>query len=344
MSPAIETLSSEMELGEPQRFRNMVLWPLFCSQDKGPDYLSLTEAMTAGLLTITEVSAHGSVPEVKVVNRAEVPVLLLDGEELVGAKQNRTLNTTILVKEKTEMVVPVSCTEAGRWSHAGGVWAQSAGSPSARFDDSGMVVHRRVRAEKSRTVLHNLEASRGFRSDQGRVWSLIDEVAAEADTAPPTGALRDVARHSHVRLSEYTAAFPLQSNQKGMLVFIDGRPAGLDVISRSQPYTTLHSKLLNSYAFDALLRRPGVEAEPNQDQATGFVKRVLECQEQEYKSVGLGTDHRLRGRGVIGSALVVDDAVVHLSMFADDSGAQGTRTDDRMASLAQRRRFRYWSG
>ena len=31
----------------------------------------------------------GSVPELEVINKANVPVLLLDGERTAGAKQNR---------------------------------------------------------------------------------------------------------------------------------------------------------------------------------------------------------------------------------------------------------------
>lgn len=343
MSPAIQILTAELELGQPQRFCNMILWPLFCAQERGPDYLSMSEALTAGLLTVTEVSRGGSVPNAKVTNTADIAVLLLDGEELVGAKQNRTLNTTILVAAKSELIVPVSCTEAGRWSYRGSWGTEGAGASSERFQDSGVVVHRRVRAAKVASVHSSLEASRGFRSNQGLVWGLIDEVASKANAAPPTSALRDVAQHSRARLEEYAAAFPLQSNQKGMLVFIDGRPAGLDMISRARPYTALHGKLVHSYAFDALLRRSVVEAEPNREEADGFVKRVLECQERQYKSVGLGTDHRLQGRGMIGSALVVDDAVVHLSLFADGSERPGAPTDERMASLRQRRQFRYWT-
>lgn len=343
MTPAIQTLTAELELGQPQRFRNMILWPLFCAQEREPDYLSMSEALSAGLLTITEVSEGGSVPNAKVTNTADIAVLLLDGEELVGAKQNRTLNTTILVAAKSELIVPVSCTEAGRWGYRGAWGTEGAGASGARFQDSGVVVHRRVRAAKVGSVHISLQASLGFRSDQGEVWRCIDEVASETNFAPPTSALRDVARHSQARLEEYTAAFPLQSNQKGMLVFIDGRPGGLDMISRARPYSTLHSKLVHSYAFDALLRRPGVEAEPNQDEADGFVKRVLECEERQYKSVGLGMDHRLQGTGMIGSALVVDDAVVHLSLFADDAARLGTQTDERMASLRQRRQFRCWT-
>ncbi len=63
------------------------------------------------------MDAAGSVPDLRVINRAEKMVLILDGEELVGAKQNRIVNTTILVAAQSTLVIPVSCVEQGRWSY-----------------------------------------------------------------------------------------------------------------------------------------------------------------------------------------------------------------------------------
>ena len=93
----------------------------------------MKEAIECSLLTVTEVSEGGHVPELKVINRGDKPVLLIDGEELVGAKQNRVLNTTILLKEKSETVIPVSCTEHGRWSYKSGHFEESAYMMSANL-------------------------------------------------------------------------------------------------------------------------------------------------------------------------------------------------------------------
>jgi hypothetical protein len=60
-----------------------------------PDWLVLDEA--GDRARVTEVSEAGSVPFLQVANGADRPLLLLDGEELLGAKQNRILNTTVLV-------------------------------------------------------------------------------------------------------------------------------------------------------------------------------------------------------------------------------------------------------
>ena len=57
----------------------------------------------------------GSVPDLLVENRGDVRVLFLEGEELIGAKQNRILNTSVLVAAHTKVKIPVSCVERGRW-------------------------------------------------------------------------------------------------------------------------------------------------------------------------------------------------------------------------------------
>ena len=76
------------------------------------------EALDAGLARVEEVSEGGSVPELRFTNSAAMPILIVDGEELVGAKQNRVANLTILAPAKTTIRIPVSCVEAGRWRYS----------------------------------------------------------------------------------------------------------------------------------------------------------------------------------------------------------------------------------
>jgi len=78
------------------------------------DYLLLDEALREGLIEVGEVSKEGSVQNLKVTNKSLKMVLILDGEELVGARQNRVVNTIILVQAKYTLLIPVSCVEEGR--------------------------------------------------------------------------------------------------------------------------------------------------------------------------------------------------------------------------------------
>ena len=71
----------------------------------------MDEALAQRALVITEIAESGRVPELKVVNNSRHNILLLDGEELIGAKQNRVLNVTILLAPNSETLIPVSCIE-----------------------------------------------------------------------------------------------------------------------------------------------------------------------------------------------------------------------------------------
>ncbi len=104
----------DIRYGDPQSFSGLTLIPLFFTRRAPFEYVLLSTAITAGTASIEEVRG-GIVPTLRIVNRGEKPVLLVDGEHLVGVKQNRILNTTILVPEKSALDIPVSCVEAGRW-------------------------------------------------------------------------------------------------------------------------------------------------------------------------------------------------------------------------------------
>jgi hypothetical protein len=114
---AIRTLLEKVKLGGKQSHLNMTLFPLLASDAGEPDYLILEEALGQGMVEITEVSQGGSVPDLKLINKSPNKLLVVDGEELVGAKQNRILNATFLIAGQTEITIPVSCVEQGRWSY-----------------------------------------------------------------------------------------------------------------------------------------------------------------------------------------------------------------------------------
>lgn len=98
-----------LRMGEPVTFKNLTMYPLLDGSSGAPDYLLLEQALQSDLVQVTEVSEAGAVNSLKVTNRAERPVLIVDGEELVGAKQNRVVNLTILKKMLNTYHVPRRC-------------------------------------------------------------------------------------------------------------------------------------------------------------------------------------------------------------------------------------------
>ena len=64
--------------------------------ERNANYYNLTGSLKEGTAEITEVSESGDVPKILFKNRADKPILLVDGEELVSCKQNRALNLSVL--------------------------------------------------------------------------------------------------------------------------------------------------------------------------------------------------------------------------------------------------------
>jgi hypothetical protein len=115
MPNVIQAVLESVSVGEPQAFQNLAVFPLLSRTDVRADYVPLADALKAGQTKVTEVSSAGAVPELLLDNASPTRVLLVDGDELVGAKQNRVLNVTILVAANQKVVIPVSCVERGRW-------------------------------------------------------------------------------------------------------------------------------------------------------------------------------------------------------------------------------------
>jgi hypothetical protein len=97
MEEVIREYQGSAKFGRKQAYKNMAVFPLLSDYSTRLEYMLLDEALGAGLVEVTEVDHQGAVPNLKVHNRSPKMVLILDGEELVGAKQNRIVNTTILV-------------------------------------------------------------------------------------------------------------------------------------------------------------------------------------------------------------------------------------------------------
>jgi hypothetical protein len=192
-------------LGELQHFKNVTAVPLYHTAHETLVYNTLTEALRDSVIVVTEVNAGGSVPDLKVINNADSPILLLDGEELKGAKQNRVLNASVLLDAHSETIIPVSCTEAGRWGYT-----------SETFSEPGYVMPQNLRANRTRSVSASLNQTHEYHSDQRAVWNDIDRMAEASAANSPTRAMADVFEAKKKGLDDCLDAFSHVSNQKGM--------------------------------------------------------------------------------------------------------------------------------
>jgi hypothetical protein len=222
--------SLPFELGEPAAFGGLALVPLFSTVKPRLEYIGLDEAVARGL-AVTEVDEVGSVASLFVSNPLDVNVLLYEGEEFVGAKQNRILDRTLLVQGKSKTLVPVSCVERGRWAYRSSTFATA---PRAAYPE--------------------LRLAKREGGGQAQVWASAAAKSARLDAWSPTDASEEMYLKHGASLEEYVARLPRRDGQCGAIVCLGGRVTCLDFVGRSDVYAGLYAKLLRGYALDAIER------------------------------------------------------------------------------------------
>jgi hypothetical protein len=317
-----------LKLARKQVHRNLTVFPLLAPDGTGPDYLTLEQALDQNLIQITELDNEGSVPELKLNNMGIEGVLIIEGEELVGAKQNRIVNTSFLVAGKTEVIIPVSCVEQGRWSYR-----------SERFESGKKMMHASLRRAHQEDVRFSLKRGNGYRSDQGRIWRDIEEKSSRMNVGAPTGAMADVYESYDDKLSEFIDNFKLIEWQVGAVFAINGQILGVEGFGCHDTFMRFFDKLVKSYALDALdnsASRQAKSAPP--DKARRFIASAVKSEGEGHRSIGLGINITFESRSVSGAGLVEKDRVLHLSAFKKEKS--GTSNGVGYQRFSQRRRRR----
>jgi hypothetical protein len=321
-----ELLRTDLKIGDVRSSGALSLVPLY-GGTAGPNYLLAAEAIQKRHLEISEVPG-GSVPELVAKNVATKPVLILDGEHLEGAMQDRVLNTTVLVAAASKTVLPVSCVESGRWHYEG----------DAHFKSSPDFSYSRLRGANLESVGVNVRMGMGHTSDQGGVWDEVANKHAELGVAhSDTGAMKDAFALHHQELEVMLDDLKKpEAGQTGVAALTGGEVAAIDLFDRADTLERLWPRLLRGYALDALGTTNSAQRD---DAVTDLIAQASEGEMTAHEGVGLGEDVVVTSRSVIGKALVIEGAVVHMSLFPR-KGDEGARDGSRIDSPRRRRVIR----
>src|SRR5271166_3440135 len=182
----------DIVVGNPACHEALTVFPLYLNASTGVDYLLSDEAISAGSVTVEEVSEGGSVPNLLVTNKGDSRVLFLEGEELRGAKQNRVLNTSVLVAAHSKTSIPVSCVEQGRWRYR-----------SRKFESSDSHSSSKLRHILKKSAYASMKAGHGYVSNQSQVWQEVSRQMTSLNSSSPTAAMSDTFETNQVRIDEF---------------------------------------------------------------------------------------------------------------------------------------------
>lgn len=328
-----EFLGQPLRVGEPDVSGPLAVFPVFGPEPR-QEYIAFAQGRERGV-RILEREQRASVNELVIENPTDLPVLLYEGEEVLGAQQNRIFDVSVLVAAGSKLEVPVSCVEAGRWDssrHRNDLHP----SPHAAYLK---LRHMKAKA-KSLRAHERLSAFTEARADQSAIWSEVESKSVRHGTRSPTGAMHDIYESRRAALEELRGAIRLHPGQAGAIAAVGGKLVVLDYVSRPEVFAALHGPLVQGYALDAL------EAEATEpaaiEVATGFALLVADCPvARRSPSLGAGDEIRIASNGVAGSALAVDEELVQLTAFPADEAERGDRHAVRSTRVARPTRRRH---
>jgi hypothetical protein len=303
--------AGEWRLLQPISYENLTVFPVVSAAgyDTGA-FLTLEEGLARGEVTVQEQGAamvrdrgdarpaaqnYGgpSVNQLVLINRSKRPLLLLAGELVSGGKQDRIIGKDRIVPVGAQpLPLDVFCVEHGRWSSG------------SQFTAAKTIVHPSVREQAA------------VNQQQTNVWASVasGSTAARSAAAPapqvseqtlgetiqsdaPTQSYDKIYGSRRVAVSVDAMVDEVQRRFRketaglkgervvGVVIAYGGEVAWSDIFASGELFGQYWSKLLRSYAVEAVAR-PTLREKPSLDDAQEFLLQ-LKGREQTESEPGV---------------------------------------------------------
>lgn len=179
-----------------------------------------------------------SVPELRVRNRGDRPVVVFEGSVFEGGFQTRTLTRTSFVPAAAETTLPVLCVEASRW-----------GGTSREHRIGNRIAPSRVRSA-ARGVTRAPQRS-PHNSRQGQVWDEVSGYAERHQAASATRSLAEIDQQVQQRRAQQPLpAVTALPGQRGVIIAALGQPIVMELFDHPDTLAERLGALLESVRLD----------------------------------------------------------------------------------------------
>jgi hypothetical protein len=280
-----------VQLTEPVFLRNLIIYPILGSTTDDIEISAIDDILAQNNGGFRELDAP-DINRISFSNRGDTPVLILDGEEIIGSLQNRIAADSILVPARSTNNIPVICAEEGRWDDIGSF-------------ETGYCSYPGIRAILSR---------RGNRKNglQKKVWKEIERKLTATKTLSTTSSMHDIYNNLEDEATRYVEGFEsLNHDTIGFIGVAGGKILGCDIFHAPATYRKFEQKLVRSYALDAIEHR---KPSPNSIDAGKFLQATHDSLKKK-KYTDRTRHFSLKEEKFSGQGLVYRDRIIHLSVF-----------------------------
>jgi hypothetical protein len=294
----MKLFEGEIQVGDGVTLGGLTVFPLIGSRTTAPPYLTGPEAFEAGFIRVDELDPP-EVSSLAITNLADVPVLLVEGEMLIGGDQNRTMNVTVLIPPLERTVVPVSCVEAGRWGSRRPMSRSTWHAPGS------------LRAVKTAYLEPRSSGDSSRRSDQQKVWDEVDRQSTSHDVYSETSALDEVQEDLEQRMADQLDQLAVVPGQVGVVCASGNRVVGFDLFDKPSTLSHYLRGIVAGHMLD-------VDATSSVADSAVTIQRFLASVDraERDRSLGIGLGEELVMRGdVTGVGLTYENSLVHVAAY-----------------------------
>ena len=303
----------DYNISEPLKVGNLAIFGVSSQTNGTEQYLCLPEALDKNLVEIREVSEEGSVNDLSLHNHSSKGLLCVEGEMLSGCKQQRVLNTSVLVSPFTKITIPVSCVEAGRWS-----WK------SNRFSSTEEMYFAKGRANMRDSVFYHSKNYGSKYSNQNKVWEDVDEKLNKMDAFSDTSSVNQAYFSKKERINKIVKLFQIEKSDIGIIYGIGNKIIGGDFFYNNHVFNVYFPKIIRSICLDAFEKNT-LRSNLSKKDAQMLLNLVHQADFEKHKAVSAGEEFRTNDHILIATGLFNKKVSCHFSAFIKDELSQSER-------------------
>ena len=293
-------------VSEPLRKNNLSVFFLSSEEKKIDNCLCFSEALKKDLVSVNEVNERGSVRYLKLSNKTNQKILVLESELITGnaLKQDRVVDRTTLIPENTTIMLQVSCCEKNRWSPA---VANNLFVSDTLFFSKGRLDNSIDIYEKSKT-------------DQYKIWNNISERLDDYEIKSFTGSTEEIYQKRKKDIENLLLSFKPKFNSLGVAIAIGNKIISIDIFSDSNVFKIYFPRILRSVIIDSYTKKP-YQNFICKENVYKLLRLFEKSQKKLHNSPGgcLGEEIKFNNNQVVGSCLQYNDMMIHFSGFLKDS-------------------------
>jgi hypothetical protein len=291
----------KIKILEPFFIRNLLLYPIEVENGKEINALSLEEALKNNFAKIEEVNG-GKINEVIFKNLSDERVFAIDGEEIIGALQNRVINSAFLAERKSEYRLPVTCVEERRWQ-----------GDKKEFLP-GEISFVSLRSIICKSVNNSLYKNKGYDSDQSFVWKKIRETIESLRVNSLTLSMHDTYKAYEDEIEKYIENVDFD-NFNGFIAFAGKKFLCMDYFCSKNLFNKYKIKIVKGYSIDAIVKKNEITEIKRKEEVEKIIAEIKKGKIKRFKGIGIGNEIRIETNNFIGRALEYENEIVHLSIF-----------------------------